>query len=91
MTLGKILKLFRIASKEDLSKALLSKEIGVSTPYISNIELGKTSCDLDGLKKFSAYYNVPVSEFIRISEISELTYRNGIIEVVNTYLKYNEG
>jgi len=64
--LNEALRLIR--AYHDISQTQLSSELGVSNSYLSEIESGKKSPSLDLLKKYSEYFDVPVSSLIFFSE-----------------------
>jgi len=64
--LNEALRLIR--AYHDISQTHLCSELGISNSYLSEIESGKKSPSLDLLKKYSEYFDVPVSSLIFFSE-----------------------
>ena len=64
--LNEALRLIR--AYHDISQTHLCSQLGISNSYLSEIESGKKSPSLDLLKKYSEYFDVPVSSLIFFSE-----------------------
>ena len=89
-TLGTVLRLFRMTKNNTIKE--LSQKMVIPMTYICDIEHDRKRPSFNSLKKFSEYYNVPRSEFLRIQEISDkenFSFEKTFLEVVQTYLKYN--
>lgn len=92
-TLGQVLKLFRLSVSEDFTAQKLANKMRVSATYISEVENGKKTPSLEGLKKFSKAFNVPASQMVKTQEDANennWSYEKTFLEVVKTYLKYNK-
>ena len=92
-TLGQVLTLFRLSGSENFTVQKLASIMNVSGTYISEVENGGKTPSLDGLKKFSKAFNVPVSQIFKIEEDAnenDWSYEKTFLEVVKTYLKYNK-
>ena len=93
MTTGKVLKLFRLTVGENFTASDLAEKIGVSKAYISAVENNKREPGIKGLKKFSEAFNVPVYVIVRIVEEANensWSHERTFLEVVRTYLEYND-
>lgn len=64
--LNEALRLVR--AYHDISQTQLCTKLGVSNSYLSEIESGKKQPSLDLLKKYSEYFDVPVSSLLFFSE-----------------------
>ena len=92
-TLGQVLKLFRLSVSENFTVQKLASKMDVSGTYISEVENGKKTPTLEGIKNFSKAFNVPVSQIFKIEEDAnenDWSYEKTFLEVVKTYLKYNK-
>jgi transcriptional regulator with XRE-family HTH domain len=64
--LNEALRLVRVF--HDLSQSDLSRELGVSNSYLSELEAGKKQPTLDMLGKYSERFEIPVSALLLFSE-----------------------
>jgi transcriptional regulator with XRE-family HTH domain len=64
--LHEALRLIRVY--HDMSQTALSRELGVSNSYLSEIESGKKQPTLDILNKYSERFGIPVSSLLFFSE-----------------------
>lgn len=91
--LSEALRLIR--AYHDISQTQLCSELGISNSYLSEIESGKKSPSLDLLKKYSEYFDVPVSSLIFFSENLDNTkitdkFRVGVARKIVSLLKWVE-
>ena len=63
---GQALKLIR--QFHNIRQGKLATDIGISNSYLSEIESGKKEVTLDLLKKYSEYFNIPISSLMLFSE-----------------------
>lgn len=63
---GQALKLIR--QFHDIKQSKLADEIHISNSYLSEIESGKKEVTLELLKKYSVYFNMPMSSLMMFSE-----------------------
>jgi transcriptional regulator with XRE-family HTH domain len=63
---GQALKLIR--QFHNIKQGQLANSISVSNSYLSEIESGKKEVTLDLLKKYSDYFNIPMSSLMLFSE-----------------------
>lgn len=64
--LGRALKLLR--KLNELSQADLAKRLGISSPYLSQIESGKRIPTIELVEKYAAVFELPVSTIWLFSE-----------------------
>lgn len=57
-----------IRSYHDLSQSELCTELGLSNSYLSEIESGKKQPTLDLLKRYSEFFDIPLSSILFFSE-----------------------
>lgn len=91
--LGKALKLIR--SYYDLSQTELSSQLGLSSSHLSEIESGKKQPSIDLLKKYSEYFDVPLSSILFFSENLDSPrptdhMRLGVAKTIVSLLEWNE-
>jgi transcriptional regulator with XRE-family HTH domain len=60
--LGKALKLIR--SYYDLSQTELCSRLGISNSHLSEIESGKKQPSIELLRKYSDYFEIPLSSIL---------------------------
>jgi len=63
---GQALKLIR--QFHDIKQSKLADEMHISNSYLSEIESGKKEVTLELLKKYSEYFNMPMSSLMMFSE-----------------------
>lgn len=63
---GQALKLIR--QFHNIKQGKLATDLSVSNSYLSEIESGKKEVTLDLLKKYSDYFNIPISSLMLFSE-----------------------
>lgn len=63
---GQALKLIR--QFHNVKQAKLATDLCISNSYLSEIESGKKEVTLDLLKKYSDYFNIPMSSLMLFSE-----------------------
>lgn len=66
-TLSRALRLIREYHR--LKQYDLSKQLGISASYISEIETGTKSPTLEVLRKYSKTFDIPVSSIVLFSEL----------------------
>lgn len=91
--LNKALRLIR--TYHDMSQTELCVELGMSNSYLSEIEAGRKQPSLDLLKKYSDYFEIPLSSILFFSENierKELTgnIRKSIASKVISILEWSE-
>lgn len=64
--LGEALRLVR--SFHEVNQSELSKVLGISRSYLSEIESNKKVPSLDLLQRYAAHFNIPLSSLILFSE-----------------------
>jgi len=64
--LNEALRLVRVY--HDLSQSELSRELGISNSYLSELESGKKQPTLDMLGKYSERFDIPASALLLFSE-----------------------
>jgi len=63
---GHALKLIRLF--HNVKQGKLASDLGISNSYLSEIESEKKEVSLDVLKKYSEYFNIPMSSLMLFSE-----------------------
>lgn len=64
--LQRALKMLRVY--HHISQKTLAENIDISNSHLSELESGKKTPSLDVLKKYSQYFNIPVSSILLFSE-----------------------
>lgn len=63
---GEALRLVR--SFHEVNQSDLSKALGISRSYLSEIESGRKVPSLDLLQRYAEYFNIPLSSLVLFSE-----------------------
>ena len=64
--LNDALRLIRVF--HDLKQADLSRELGISPSFLSEIEKGKKTATFDLVQKYAAFFHIPASSIMLFSE-----------------------
>ncbi len=91
--INKALRLLR--TYHDYSQTELCSELGVSNSYLSEIESGKKQPSLDILRKYSEYFDLPLSSILFFAEDLETkkatdNFRKDIANKIISILEWNE-
>lgn len=78
--ISETLRLMRVFN--DFKSVELSKKLGISQSYLSEIEHGKKVPTLELLGKYSEVFNVKVSTLLFFSEQLEKDSKNGVKEAI---------